>query len=192
MTGASREEAAREVEAAIRRTFFYAAWADKYDGQVHATRSRHVTLAMNEPFGVMGVVCPDEAPLLALVSLLMPALAMGNRVVLVPSPAHPLAATDFYQVIDTSDVPSGVVNIVTGDRDVLARTLADHDDVAAVWYCGSAEGSAAVETASAGNLKPTWVSHGLARDWFDSGAGQGREYLRRATQIKNVWIPFGE
>ena len=192
MTGAAGEEAAREVEAAIRRTFFYAAWADKYDGQVHATRSRHVTLAMNEPYGVMGVVCPDEAPLLALVSLLMPALAMGNRVVLVPSPAHPMAATDFYQVLDTSDVPAGVVNIVTGDRDVLAKTLADHDDVAALWYCGSAEGSTAVETASAGNLKPTWVSHGLGRDWFDGGAGQGREYLCRATQIKNVWIPFGE
>ena len=192
MTGSSAEEAAREVEAAIRRTFFYAAWADKYDGQIHATRSRHVTLAMNEPYGVMGVVCPDEAPLLALVSLLMPSLAMGNRVVLVPSPAHPLAATDFYQVLETSDVPDGVVNIVTGDRDVLARTLADHDDVAALWYCGSADGSAAVEKASSGNLKPTWVSHGLSRDWFDGGAGQGREYLRRATQIKNVWIPFGE
>ena len=83
---------------------------------------------MNEPWGVMGVLCPDEAPLLAFVSLVMPAIAMGNRVVVTPSPVHPLAATDFYQVLDTSDVPAGVVNIVTGERETLARTLAEHDE----------------------------------------------------------------
>lgn len=192
MTGASAEGAAREVEASVRRTFFYAAWADKYDGQVHATRARHVTLAMNEPFGVMGLVCPDEAPLLALVSLLMPALAMGNRAVVVPSPVHPLAATDLYQVLDTSDVPPGAVNIVTGERDALAKTLAEHDGVAALWYAGPRDGIAAVERASAGNLKPTWAIAPPARDWFDPRDAQGREYLRRATQIKNVWVPYGE
>ena len=191
MTGASAEDAAREVEASIRRTFFYAAWADKYDGQVHSTRARFVTLAMNEPYGVMGLVCPDEAPLLALVSLLMPALAMGNRAVVVPSPVHPLAATDLYQVLETSDVPAGVVNIVTGARDALAKTLAEHDGVAALWYVGPAEGAGAVERASAGNLKPTWVVDDGARDWFDAPAAQGRAYLRRATQVKNVWIPYG-
>ena len=191
MTGASAEDAAREVEASIRRTFFYAAWADKYDGQVHSTRARFVTLAMNEPYGVMGLVCPDEAPLLALVSLLMPALAMGNRAVVVPSPVHPLAATDLYQVLETSDVPAGVVNIVTGARDALAKTLAEHDGVAALWYVGPAEGAGAVERASAGNLKATWVVDDGARDWFDAPAAQGRAYLRRATQVKNVWIPYG-
>ena len=192
MTGVSVGEASREVEMSIRRTFFYAAWADKYDGRVHATRARHVTLAMNEPFGVMGLVCPDEAPLLALVSLLMPALAMGNRVVVVPSPVHPLAATDLYQVLETSDVPPGAVNIVTGKRDALASTLAEHDDVAALWYAGPADGLASVEKASAGNLKPTWSDLALLRDWFDDRAAQGREYLRRATQVKNVWVPYGE
>ena len=191
MTGASAEDAAREVEASIRRTFFYAAWADKYDGQVHSTRARFVTLAMNEPYGVMGLVCPDEAPLLALVSLLMPALAMGNRAVVVPSPVHPLAATDLYQVLETSDVPAGVVNIVTGARDALAKTLAEHDGVAALWYVGPAEGAGAVERASAGNLKATWVVDDGARDWFDAPAAQGRAYLCRATQVKNVWIPYG-
>ncbi len=192
MTGASPEAAAREVDAAVRRTFFYAAWADKYDGQVHATRSRHVTLAMNEPFGTMGLVCPDEAPLLGFLSLLMPAIAMGNCVVVVPSSSHPLAATDFYQVLDTSDVPAGVVNIVTGESDVLAKTLAEHHDVAALWYVGSQAGSAMVEKASASNLKPTWVSDGFGRDWFSTAEGQGREYLRRATQVKNIWVPYGE
>ena len=189
--GHSKAEARKEVEASLRRIFYYAAWADKYDGRVHNTKSRHVTLAMNEAYGVMGVVCPEESPLLALISLALPALAMGNAVVAVPSTAHPLAATDFYQVLETSDVPAGVFNIVTGAKDELAKTLADHDEVAALWYCGSAEGSAAVEKASAGNLKPVWANNGISRNWHDSMQGQGVEYVRRATQVKNIWVPYG-
>ncbi|MFT3989523.1 aldehyde dehydrogenase family protein [Aestuariivirga sp.] len=190
--GQSAKVARAEVEASLRRIFWYAAQADKYDGRVHSTKTREVTLAMNEPFGIMGLLCADECPLLGFVSLVMPAIAMGNRVVAVPSPAHPFAATDLYQVFDTSDLPDGVVNIVTGDRDELAKTLADHEDVAALWYFGGMEGSAAVEKASAGNLKPTWVSNGKARNWLDASQGQGGEYLRRATQVKNIWIPYGE
>ncbi len=146
---------------------------------------------MNEPFGVMGIACPDEAPLLSLVSLVLPAIAMGNRVVVVPSARHPLIAGDFYQVLDTSDVPGGVVNIVTGERDLLVKTLAEHDEVAALWYFGSAEGSAMVEKASAGNLKSTWVNNGRMPDWLDDGQGRGRDYLRRAVQVKNIWVPYG-
>jgi aldehyde dehydrogenase (NAD+) len=188
----SKGSAAAEVDQAVRRCFYYAAQADKYDGQVHLTRSRYVTLAMNEPWGVMGILCPHEAPLLAFVSLVMPAIAMGNRVIVVPSPVDPLSATDFYQVLDTSDVPDGVVNIVTGDRDVLAKTIAEHDDIAAVWYFGSKDGSAKVEAASIGNLKATWVNHGRAIKWSDVAEGQGRTYLRHATQVKNIWVPYGE
>jgi aldehyde dehydrogenase (NAD+) len=150
-----------------------------------------VTLAMNEPWGVMGIVCPDEAPLLSLVSLVLPAIAMGNRTVVVPSGRHPLIAGDFYQVLDTSDVPGGVVNIVTGERDLLTKTLAEHDDVAALWYFGSREGSAMVEKASAGNLKATWVSNGRLPNWLNKAEGQGRDYLRRAIQVKNIWVPYG-
>jgi aldehyde dehydrogenase (NAD+) len=167
MTG-DADGAVREVEASIRRLYTYAAWADKYDGAVHAIPSRTVTLAMNEAIGVVGVVCPDEAPLLGLVSLVAPAIAMGNRVIVVPSERAPLAATDFYQVLDTSDVPGGVVNIVTGKRDELAETLASHDDVEAVWYFGSAEGSTTTERLSAGNMKRTWAPppppHTIAAD----------------------------
>ena len=190
--GQKRKAAEVEVEASLRRIFFYAAQADKFDGRIHATKSRHVTLAMNEPYGVLGILCPDEMPLLGFVSLVMPAIAMGNRVVAVPSPRQPLSATDFYQVFDTSDIPAGTINIVTGDRDELARTLADHDEVAALWYCGSKQGSAAVERAAAGNLKPTWVSNGKRRDWLNRAQGQGHEYLRRAVQVKNIWVPYGE
>jgi aldehyde dehydrogenase (NAD+) len=190
--GGSRRLAQAQVAASIERLTYCAAFADKHDGQVHSTVSRHVTLAMNEPWGVMGICCPDEAPLLAFISLVAPAIAMGNRVVVSPSPVAPLLATDFYQVIDTSDVPPGTVNIVTGDREALSRTLAEHDDIAALWYFGTAAGSADVERASAGNLKATWVNHGRAVDWATNAQGRGREFLRRATQVKNIWIPYGE
>jgi aldehyde dehydrogenase (NAD+) len=189
MTGVSAREAMREVEASLARLFSYAAWADKYDGAVHNPPLRGVVLAMNEAIGTIGILCPDEAPLLSFVSLLAPAVAMGNRIVIVPSQAHPLAATDFYQVLETSDMPAGVINIVTGGRDALAQTLAEHGNVESVWYFGGVQGGAAVEKASAGDLKRTWTSGPI--DWFDPAEGEGRQFLRQATQVKNVWVPYG-
>ncbi len=187
MTGAGKTAAAREVEASIRRLFTYAAWADKYDGAVHNPPLRGVALAMNEPIGVIGIACPHEAPLLAFTSLWAPAVAMGNRVVIVPSQMHSLAATDFYQVLETSDMPAGVVNIVTGERDGLALVLAEHRGVGALWYFGPAEGRKRIEQAAADDLKRTWTQETI--DWL--GAGEGREFLAHATQVKNVWIPYG-
>ena len=184
--------ASREVELTIERLYTYAAWADKYDGRVHHTPYRNVTLAMPEPIGVLGVICPDAWPLLGFVSTVFPALAMGNTVVAVPSTTAPLAAIDLYQIFDTSDVPGGVVNIVTGSGDELARVLAAHDDVDGVWYFGSAEVSAEVERLSTGNMKRTWVDLGKARDWSDAQQGSGEEFLEQATQVKNIWIPYGE
>ena len=180
-----------EVEATISRLFTYAAWADKWDGHVHQVPIRGVTLAMNEPVGVIGIAATAEHPLLSFVSVIAPAIATGNTVVAVPSEQHPLVVTDFYQVLETSDVPAGVVNIVTGRRDDLAKVLADHDDVDAVWYFGSAEGVKSCETASTGNMKQTWCES-FGRDWMLAGQGEGREFLRRATQVKNIWIPYGE
>lgn len=180
-----------EVEATIRRAFWYAAQADKFDGGVTATKSKHVTLTLNEPFGTMGLIAPDEAPLLGLMSLVLPAIAMGNRVVAVASQSQPLIAARLYQVLETSDLPGGVINLLTGERDALAKTLAEHDDVAALWYCGSADGTAMVEAASAGNLKPVWSDGGRLRDWHDPAQGQGAAFLRRAVQVKTVWLPYG-
>jgi aldehyde dehydrogenase (NAD+) len=180
-----------EVEAAVSRLFTYAAWADKYDGQVHQVPLRGVALAMNEPLGVVGLACPDEQPLLGLVSLVAPAICVGNTVVVVPSERSPLAATDFYQVLETSDLPAGVINIVTGAKDSLVKTLAEHDDVDAVWYFGSEPGVKAVELASASNMKRTWCE-AKPRAWVDVAEGEGREFLREATQVKNIWIPYGE
>ncbi|HEU5260811.1 MAG TPA: aldehyde dehydrogenase family protein [Gemmatimonadales bacterium] len=191
MTGRSDDDARREVDASIARLFTYAAWADKYDGAVHHTPIRGVTLAMNEAMGVLGIACPEEYPLLGFVSLVAPAIATGNAVVAIPSEAHPLAATELYTVLDASDVPSGVINIVTGAKDALIKVLAEHDDVDAVWYFGNKAAGAEVERASAGNMKRTWVEW-HPRDWLDARQGEGREFLREATQVKNIWIPYGE
>jgi aldehyde dehydrogenase (NAD+) len=182
--------AAREVEATVSRLFSYAAWADKHDGAVHDVPLRGVALAMHEPIGVVGVACPDPYPLLGLVSLVAPLLATGNRVVAIPSERFPLVAPALYSLLETSDMPAGVLNLVTGARDPLARVLADHDDVDALWYVGTHDGAAAVERASAGNLKRTWTEWG-PREWLDPRQGEGRAFLRRAVQVKNVWIPYG-
>lgn len=190
MTGTG--SARREVDASIERLFQYAAWADKYDGAVHQPPMHGITAALNEPIGVIGMICPNEAPLLGFVSLVAPALALGNRVIAVPSQAHPLSATDFYQVLDTSDLPGGALNIVTGDANELAKVLAGHADVDAVWrHDGNAEGCADVERMSADNVKRTWVSGGKGRDWFDDAQASGRTFLAHASQVKNVWIPYG-
>jgi aldehyde dehydrogenase (NAD+) len=191
-TGCTDEEAMREVETAISRLFSYAAWTDKFEGSVHRPPMRGVTLAMREPVGVIGVVSPDEHPLLGFISLVAPALAMGNTVVSIPAPQAPLSATDCYQIFETSDVPAGVVNIVTGERDVLAQVLAEHHDVNSVWYFGSHAGAKNIEFASTGNMKRTWVSYGRQRNWFDRQQGEGEEFLREATQVKNIWVPYGE
>ena len=191
MTGVTPGDAMDEVQASISRLFTYGAWADKHDGAVHDVPWRGVALAMHEPIGVVGVACPDPYPLLAFVSLVAPLLATGNRVVAVPSQRYPLAATDFYGVLETSDVPDGVVNIVTGSRDPLAKVLAEHDDVDALWYVGSRDGATAVEKASAANLKRVWTEWD-GREWLDPRIGEGREFLGRAVHVKNVWIPYGE
>ncbi len=186
MTGTS--SAAAEVDAAIERLFVCGAWADKYDGVVHNTPVRNLTVTLNEPLGVIGIVCPDDAPLLGFVASVGAAIAMGNCVIAIPSERYPFSATDFYQVIETSDVPPGVINIVTGARDPLARVLADHDDVDAVWYFGesASEGAKQVEAASIGNMKRTWIAH-----WPEALSAPDGVILRHATQVKNIWTPYG-
>jgi aldehyde dehydrogenase (NAD+) len=188
--GAQLRQAHQEFDAAINCLFTYAAWADKYEGKVHQPPSKGVTLAINEPLGILAIACPDESPLLAFVSMFAPAIAMGNRVVIIPSQTAPLLACDFYQVIETSDIPAGVINIVTGDKDPLVKVLADHDQVDGIWYQGSESMSKQVELASAANLKRTWVNYGESRNWYASD--DSKQFLRQSCEIKNIWIPYGD
>lgn len=178
-----------EVAATIDRLFTWAAWADKHDSRVKGVPLRGVAMAMNEPVGNIAAFAPDDAPLLGLASLLGPALAMGNRVTLIASQPYPLAATDLYQVLDTSDVPGGVVNILTGDHAELAPHVAGHMDIDAVWSFSSSDLSAIIEREAAGNLKRTWVNYGRGRDWSVSDT---EAFLSAATEIKTIWVPYGE
>jgi aldehyde dehydrogenase (NAD+) len=185
-------QALREVDVTIERTFAYAAWADKYEGSVHNPPMRMVTLAMKEAIGAVAVLAPDEAPLLGLMSLLLPAIAMGNTVVAVPSERAATLMGELYQVFDTSDLPGGVVNLVAGKAMELGKTLAEHDDIDAIWSFRDEAASAMVKAASIGNLKQVFSNDGHAVDWFDARQCEGRQFLRHATQVKNIWVPYGE
>ncbi len=189
MTGGRKGK--NEVQASISRLFTWAAWVDKFDGRVKGVPLRGVAMAMRAPVGVIGALCPDEAPLLGLISVMGPAMAMGNASVLVASEPYPLAATDFYQVLETSDVPGGVVNVLTGPHAELAPTLARHAGVDALWSFSSTDLSAQIERDSAETLKRTWVNNAHARDWMGA-AGEGHAFLDAATEVKTIWVPYGE
>jgi len=185
-------QAVAEVELGIQRIFSYAAWADKFDGAVHNPPFRNISIAMNEAIGTVGVICPADAPLLGFLSLAMPLLAMGNTVIAVPSEKYPLITGDLYQLFDISDLPGGAVNIVTGYASQLLKTLAEHDDVDAIWCYGDESTVSAAKAMSVGNLKQVWTNEGRVIDWFDAKQGEGRWFLEHATQVKNIWVPYGE
>jgi aldehyde dehydrogenase (NAD+) len=186
------QQAAAEVDLSIRRIFSYAAWADKYEGVVHHPPGHNIVIAMPEPVGAIGILAPSEAPLLGLLSLILPPIAMGNTVVAVPSERYPLIIGDLYQVFDTSDLPGGVVNLVAGRPAELAKTLAEHDGVEAIWCFRSDEEAAFVRAASIGNMKQVFANDGHLYDWFNAAQAEGRWFLQHVTQIKNIWVPYGE
>lgn len=191
LTGQTIAQAHTEIDLAISRIFSAAAWADKFDGQIHSPPQRVVTLAMKEAMGNIAIVAPEEAGFLGMISTIMPAIAMGNRVIFVPSSESALLATDFYQVLNTSDLPGGVVNIITGDREALTDTLAKHYDIDGFWYWGTAQGSKQVEFEAAASMKRTWVNYGKYYDWFSSEQIDSGMFLRNAVEIKNIWVPYG-
>jgi aldehyde dehydrogenase (NAD+) len=191
-TVVGKKQAEAEVRLGVERIFSYAAWADKFDGAVHNPPFRSITLAMKEPIGTVGILCPPDAPLLGFLSLVMPAIAVGNTTIVIPSEKYPLITGDLYQVFETSDLPDGVVNIVTGRGAELTKTLAEHDDVDAIWSFTDEASSATVKTLSIGNLKQVFTNEGRAIDWFDVKQGEGRWYLDHSVQIKNIWVPYGE
>jgi aldehyde dehydrogenase (NAD+) len=186
------DQAGIEVDYSIERIFAYAGWADKFEGVVHNPPGRNVTLAMNEPVGTIAILAPEESPLLGLLSLVLPAIAMGNTVIAVPSERYATVMADLYSILDTSDLPGGVLNIVAGRVAEIGKTLAEHDDVDAVWSFRDEAASTMVKLASVGNMKQTWTNDGYATDWYDPQQAEGRYFLRHATQVKNIWVPYGE
>jgi aldehyde dehydrogenase (NAD+) len=186
------EQAAVETDLSVERIFTYAAWADKYEGVVHHPPGRNITIAMPEAVGTVGILAPSEAPLLGLLSLVLPAIAVGNTVVAVPSDQYPLIIGDIYQILETSDLPGGVVNLVAGRPADLGKTLAEHDGIDAIWCFRGDEEAAMVRAASIGNMKQVWTNDSHEYDWWNREQSEGRWFLQHATQVKNIWVPYGE
>ncbi|MEL6585439.1 MAG: aldehyde dehydrogenase family protein, partial [Pseudomonadota bacterium] len=179
---------APEAEAAVRHLFRWAAWADKHDGRTLGVPVGGLAMALNRPLGVIGAFAAEVHPLIALAQVLGAALATGNRLVLVAPETAPLTATDLYQVLDTSDVPGGVVNILTGTHTDLAGQMGGHMGIDAVWSFSSADISAVIEREAAADLKRTWINNGLGRDW---DAADAAPFLAAATEVQTIWVPFG-
>ena len=184
-------KAAGEVEAAVRAIFTFAAWADKHDGRVHSTPFRNVVLAMNEPVGAVAIRCGDEAPLAGVAGPLAAALSQGNAVVLLAPARFPVAALDLVQVLETSDIPPGVVNVLSGLHEEIVPALAAHDDVDQLWELAGDDLAAEAERLSAGNLKRVWADRDGVVDWTALSSRDCEFVLRHATRVKNVWVPYG-
>ena len=192
LCGVTNKQAKAEFDESLSRIFSYAAWADKYDGAVHSAPYRGVTMALPEPIGVLAQIAPEDQPLLTTISLIAPAIAMGNRVILIPSENFPSVALELVQTFETSDIPPGVINIVTGDKDELSNQLVGHAEVDGVWCWADSDTVAKVETTSALDLKRLWIHSDGDRDWLDPNQGEGLEFLRNATEVKNIWTPYGD
>ena len=190
-TGKPARQGRADVVGAARYYEFYGGACDKIHGDTIPFLDGYTALTLREPHGVVAGIIPWNYPLQILGRVAGAALAMGNTVVAVPSQRHPLVATDLYQVLEYSDIPAGALNIVTGRSAELASVLAKHDDVDGLWLFADADTCAKAEADSTGNLKRVWTGNGRSLDWA-SDAAAGEAVLRRAVEVKNVWVPYGD
>ena len=190
--GASRSEAETETAMAVDRLIYYAGWADKFQqvfSSVNPVASSHFNFSMLEPTGVAALLAPEDSGLLGLISVVAPAVAGGNSVVVLASHSKPLAAITFSEVLHTSDLPAGVINILTGTRKELLKHFASHMDVNALVYCGSdAEEIRTVQLEAAENLKRVVIEENS--DW-QSEERQSPYTILATQEVKTTWHPIG-
>jgi len=193
LCGSSPVNASKEFSQSCERLFYYAAMADKFEGNVHNPPMRGLTLAMKEPLGVMTSILSDDSPLLNLVTVMGSVFSTGNTNIIVPGQKTSLIATELYQVLDTSDVPGGYVNILTAKENELNKTLSQHENIEGIWYFGadSAQRSEIVKNTTS-NIKRYWCPEEKHLDWANSSEEFLNEFLYQSTQVKNIWIPYGE
>ena len=193
LRGSSPVNASKEFSQSCERLFYYAAMADKFEGNVHNPPMRGLTLAMKEPLGVMTSILSDDSPLLNLVTVMGSVFSTGNTNIIVPGQKTSLIATELYQVLDTSDVPGGYVNILTAKENELNKTLSQHENIEGIWYFGadSAQRSDIVKNTTS-NIKRYWCPEEKHIDWTNTSEQFLNEFLHQSTQIKNIWIPYGE
>ena len=188
--GQSMESAKHEIEKSIDRIVYYAGWCDKYQqilSSVNPVNSSHFNFSVAEPTGVVGVLADEQTGLIGLVSQLMPVIAGGNTAVLIASELLPLCAITFAEVLETSDVPAGVVNILTGSADEMLPTLAEHMDVNAIFLSNAvAEMVKSTQLSSIDNLKRVIVRND---DWTQETT-QGIRFISSFQEIKTTWHPI--
>ncbi len=185
-------EAARKAEGWGKATAHNRAQVLYYVAENLSQRREEIARRLSAVVGKKQADAEVHAPLLGFLSLVMPAIATGNTVIAIPSEQYPLIAGDLYQVFETSDLPDGVINIVTGRAAELLKTVAEHDDIDAIWCFTDESSAAAAKTLSIGNLKQVFTNEGRAIDWFDVKQGEGRWFLDHTVQVKNIWVPYGE
>jgi len=193
--GTSATDARKELDQVIDRWVYYAGWSDKYAqlfGSVNPVAGPYYNFTVPEPTGVVGVIAPEQPPLLGLVSRIAPALVGGNTVVAVTPEARPLAAITLGEIFQTSDVPGGVINLISGLKSELVPWLASHMDVNAIDTTGlSAEGIAAVQKTAAENVKRVVHFDAEAIGWNDGRRSQGPYAIFDFQEAKTVWHPIG-
>jgi len=192
LQGESKRSAQKEVDASIDRLIYYAGWSDKYQqifSSVNPVSSPHFNFSVLEPTGVVSVLAPDESGLLGLVSNIAPIIVGGNTCVVLASEQLPLCAVSFAEVLHASDVPGGVVNILTGFREELTEQFASHMDVNAVVYCdGDPEDTKGIQELAADNIKR--VVDRVDTDWI-ADAAQNPYLIKQTQEIKTTWHPIG-
>ena len=193
LTGVSKVNAEKEFETSCERLFYYAGMADKFEGSVHNPPMRGLTLAVKEPLGVIASILNDDMPFINLITILGSIFSTGNTNIIVPGEKTSLLATELYQVFDTSDIPPGYINILTAKTNDLNTTLSSHENIDAIWYFGnnqSEKNNLIKNTVS--NLKKYWIPSEKNIDWNSNNEEFLNEFLHQSTQIKNIWIPYGE
>ncbi len=193
LTGCSLKDAQKEFLQSCERLFYFASMADKFEGKVHNPPMRGLTLAVKEPLGVMATILNDNLPLLSLSTILGSIFSTGNTNIIVPSEKTSLIATELYQVLETSDVPAGYVNILTSKEGELVPTLSSHENIDGIWFFGENknEKSLLINNTTS-NLKRFWCPEHVNINWFSEDKNFLEEFLHQSTQIKNIWIPYGE
>ena len=193
LTGISQKDSNQEFDQSIERLFYYGAMADKFEGSIHNPPIRGLTLAVKEPIGVMANILNDDFPLLSLITTLGANFASGNANIIVPGQNTSLLATELYQLLETSDVPAGYINILTTKQNSLNKILAEHENIDGIWYFSedNSERLKIIQNTNS-NLKRSWCPQSKNLDWTSKDENFLQEFLYHSTQVKNIWIPYGE
>ena len=190
LQGDTKKAAQKEVEAAIDRLVYYAGWSDKYQqffSAVNPVSSSHFNFSSLEPMGVVSIIAPEEQGLLGLVSVIAPAIVGGNTVIVLASETKPLSAISFAEVVHSSDVPGGVVNILTGKRSELFSHMASHMDINAIIYCGKEkETITSIQKLASNNIKRTIFYK--KTDWSNDSC-ESPYFIEKTQEVKTTWHP---